>query len=198
MQISFAEMLRSKRIEKGLSQQKLADMIHVDRSTLSGWEIGRRLPDVAMISLLSEVLSVDVTDFLRIVEKPVEKLVVIIIDDEKIILDGEINVLKEVLPNAEIYSFSEPDEAKEFLRINKVQLAVLDIEMGQISGFDLCKELIEINPFLNVLFLTAFPQYSLDAWKTCACGFLEKPLNADDLRGQLTRLRWPIKGMGEV
>jgi transcriptional regulator with XRE-family HTH domain len=191
-------MLRKKRIERGMSQQKLADVIHVDRSTLSGWETGRRLPDAAMISLLSEVLRADVAVFLRATEKPAEALNVIVADDEKIILDGEIEVLREVLPGAEIYGFTEPEEAKAFLKRNKVQLAILDIEMGQISGFDLCRELLEIEPILNVFFLTAFPQYSLDAWKTGACGFLEKPLGADDIRGQLSRLRWPIEGLGDV
>ena len=198
MPISFAEILRRKRIEKEISQQKLADMIHVDRSTLSGWETGRRLPDAAMISLLSKALQVDVAVLLHAAEKPVETLNVIVIDDEKIILEGEIDVLQEILPSADIYGFTEPEEAKTFLKRNMVQLAILDIEIGQISGFDVCREFLEIEPLLNVFFLTAFPQYSLDAWKTGACGFLEKPLNAEDMRRQLSRLRQPIKSVGDV
>lgn len=195
MYITFAEMLRRKRIERGLSQQRLADMIHVDRSTLSGWETGRRLPDAAMISLLSQALKANVADFLLAAEKPAETPIVIVVDDERIILDGGIEVLREVLPNADIYGFTEPSEAKAFLERNKVQLAILDIEMGQISGFDVCREFLTVEPLLNVFFLTAFPQYSLDAWKTGACGFLEKPLNAENLRAQLARLRKPIEGV---
>ncbi len=195
MYITFAEMLRRKRIERGLSQQRLADMIHVDRSTLSGWETGRRLPDAAMISLLSQALKANVADFLLAAEKPAETPIVIVVDDERIILDGGIEVLREVLPNADIYGFTEPGEAKAFLERNKVQLAILDIEMGQISGFDVCREFLTVEPLLNVFFLTAFPQYSLDAWKTGACGFLEKPLNAENLRAQLARLRKPIEGV---
>ena len=198
MRISFAEMLRRTRIEKNISQKQLAKMIHVDRSTLSGWETGRRLPDAAMISLLSKALGVNVAEFLHATEKPAGTLNVIMIDDEKIILEGEMDVLQEILPGAFINGFTEPDEAKEFLKRNKVQLAFLDIELGQISGFDVCRELLEIEPLLNVFFLTAFPQYALDAWKTGAFGFLEKPLNADDVRGQLARLRWPIGGVGGV
>lgn len=198
MRISFAEMLRRKRIERGISQKRLADMIHIDRSTLSGWETGRRLPDAAMISLLSKALRVDVADLLHAAEKPDDTLNVIVVDDEKIILDGGIDVLREILPNATIHGFTEPDKAKAFLKENKVQIAILDIEMGQISGFDVCREFLEIEPLVNVFFLTAFPQYSLGAWKTGACGFLEKPLNAEDLRGQLARLHRPIEGMSDV
>ena len=198
MHISFAELLRRTRIQKGISQQQLANMIHVDRSTLSGWETGRRLPDATMISLLSKALGLNVAELLRATEKTAETLNVIMVDDEKIILDGGIDVLQEILPDAEINGFTEPDEAKEFLKRNKVQLAFLDIELGQISGFDICRELLEIDPLLNVFYLTAYPQYALEAWKTGAYGFLEKPLDADDVRRQLARLRWPIGGVGGV
>ena len=54
---------------------------------------------------------------------------------------------------------------------------------------------LTVDPLLNVFFLTAFPQYSLNAWKTGVSGFLEKPLNADNLRSQLARLRRPIEGV---
>ena len=198
MPILFAELLRKRRIEKGLSQQKLADMIHVDRTTLSGWETGRRLPDAAMISLLSKALQVDIAVFLRASEKPAKAQNVIVLDDEKIILNGEIEILRQVLPGADVHGFTEPAEAKAFLQKNKVQLAILDIEMGQISGFDVCQSFLEIDPLLNVFFLTAYPQYSLRAWKTGACGFLEKPLNAHDVRMQFARLRRPIEGVSDV
>ena len=196
MRISFAEMLRRARIKKEISQQQLANMVHVDRSTLSGWETGRRLPDAAMIAQLAHALGVDVAELFSAAEKPADTLNVIMIDDERIILEGEMAVLRQLLPDANISGFTEPNAAKAFLKKNKVQLAFLDIELGQISGFDVCRELLEIEPLLNVFFLTAYPQYALDAWKTGALGFLEKPLNADDLWRQLGRLRWSIKGVG--
>jgi len=193
LNILFAEMLRKKRIEKGISQQELADMIHVERSTLSGWETGRRSPDISMISLLSKALQVDIADFLHASEKHDKTDTIIVIDDEKINLDGAIDVLREVLPDADIHGFINPADAKTFLLKYRVQLVIMDIEMGRISGLDLCREFLEINPILNIFFLTAYPQYSLEAWKTGARGFLEKPLNADDLRTQLAFLRYPIE-----
>ena len=54
MNISFAETLRRLRLKNDISQQQLADLIHVQRSTIASWETGRRIPDVAMISQLSE------------------------------------------------------------------------------------------------------------------------------------------------
>ena len=49
MMIPFSEALRRLRIEKGYSQQRLADTLHVDRSTVTKWETGDRVPDAVMM-----------------------------------------------------------------------------------------------------------------------------------------------------
>ena len=195
MHISFAETLRRLRLEKGISQQKLADLIHVERSTIASWETGRRLPDAVMISQLSEFFGVDVAGLLRASENSDKILTVILLDDEKIILDGELSVLKDTMPDADIHGFTEPDNAIRFAKDNKVHLAFVDIEMGRVSGLNVCRKLMEIEPHTNIIFLTAYSQYALDAWKTDACGFLEKPLSPEGIREQLSRLRYPLGGM---
>ncbi len=195
MHISFAETLRRLRLEKGISQQKLADLIHVERSTIASWETGRRVPDAVMISQLSEFFGVDVAGLLRASENSDKILTVILLDDEKIILDGELSVLKDTMPDADIHGFTEPDNAIRFAKDNKVHLAFVDIEMGRVSGLDVCRKLMEIEPHTNIIFLTAYSQYALDAWKTDACGFLEKPLSPEGIREQLSRLRYPLGGM---
>lgn len=83
-------------------------------------------------------------------------------------------------------------EAIDYARINRVALAILDIELGTASGIDLCRRLLDINPRTNVIYLTAFPDYSIDAWDTEASGFLVKPLTPDSVRAQLKRLRYPF------
>ena len=195
MNISFAETLRRLRLKKDISQQQLADLIHVQRSTIASWETGRRIPDAAMISQLSEYLGVDVAVLLRSSEKCDKTPNIILLDDERIILEGGLSVLKETLPTAEISCFTEPDDAIRFVKENIVQIAFVDIEMGRVSGLDICKEILKIEPNMNVIFLTAFSQYALDAWKTGACGFIEKPLSSDDIRWQLAHLRRPVGGV---
>ncbi|MBQ5510791.1 MAG: response regulator, partial [Prevotella sp.] len=76
-----------------------------------------------------------------------------------------------------------------------VALAILDIELGNASGFDLCRTLLEINPRTNIVFLTAYADYSLDAWDTEASGFLLKPLTPDGVRQQLKKLRRQVMDM---
>ena len=49
---------------------------------------------------------------------------------------------------------------------------------------------------MNVVFLTAYPDYSLDAWKTDAVGFLLKPLTPEGVKEQLKKLRYPLSTGG--
>ncbi len=198
MNNTFAEALRRIRTERDLSQQALAERLCVDRSTIAGWETGRRLPDATLIKRLSECLNVDIAILMNAAGMDDENLNVIMLDDEKIILKGGIPILEEVLPGTAITGFTKPSEALAFARNNRVFLAFLDIEIGKTKGLDVCRELLEINPRTNVVFLTAYMEYSFDAWDTGACGFLLKPLSAEAVRRQLSRLRYPVRTGGET
>ena len=191
--MTFGESLKKARIEKGLSQQQLADLLYVDRSTITNWERNRRIPDFAMISKLSQQLGVDANSFLDSTGN--EKPVVIMLDNEKTILNYGVPLLKKVIKNAEVLGFVKPSLALEFVRTHNVSLAFLDIEMGMISGLDVCKELLSINPKMNVIFLTAYADHALNAWSTEASGFILKPLTEDAVKEQLKKLRYPIKGL---
>ena len=198
MDMRFAENLKKLRIERGLSQRELADMIYVDRSTVGKWENGKRLPDAVMILRLSRCLGVDTGTLLSIAEENDGSPNVILVDDQEIILTGGLPVLEAALPNATIAGFTRPSEAIEYARANKVILAFLDIEMGRMNGLELCQKLLEINPCTNIVFLTAYADYSFDAWKTGASGFMLKPLTPEGVREQLQILRYPfpIEGVG--
>ena len=127
---SFGDALRRARLNKHLSQKHLAKLLYVDRSSIANWEAGRRMPDANMISQLSECLSIDVTALLTPEKNTIEKPTVILVDDEKIILKGSIPVLRQVMPNASIFGFSNPDEALDFAKKQRVHIAFLDIELG--------------------------------------------------------------------
>lgn len=192
---SFADKLRRLRVEKGLSQQQLAMKMFVDRSSIARWESGSRLPDLILIPRLAECLGVDVLTLLPEDDGRGRTPCVILVDDEKPILSGELRMLTATLPGAEIAGFTHPSEALAFARGNPVNLAFLDIELGKTTGFELCDKLLEINPMTNVIFLTAWPDYSLKAWGSAACGFLVKPLMPEDIKLVLTKLKHPIRGL---
>ena len=195
MNQKFAETIRQLRNERGLSQIQLAEMIYVTRSTVARWESGSRMPDAVMISRLAKCLGTNTETLFSLLSEEEETLNIIMVDDEGIILSGGLPVLEEVFPSANISGFIRPSEAIAYAQNNRVALAFLDIEMGKLNGMELCRELQRINPQTNVIFLTAFMDYSLEAWKTGASGFIIKPITAAEVREQLSRLRFPLRGL---
>ncbi|MTT52983.1 helix-turn-helix domain-containing protein [Alcanivorax sp. VBW004] len=54
----FPERLRSARKQLGLTQEQLAEMLHVTKASVSAWESGREKPRFALLPALREVLGV--------------------------------------------------------------------------------------------------------------------------------------------
>lgn len=197
MSMLFAETLKKLRMEKGLSQRELAEQMYVTRSTVNRWENNTRLPDAAMIFRLSEVLGVNVDMLLSTAAQSDECSNVIMVDDRKLILTGGLPILEKVMPNATVLGFTSASDAVAYAKANRVALAFLDIELRNTNGLELCRELLEINPRTNVVYLTAYSEYAFDAWSTGASGFMLKPITPEGVTEQLKRLRYPFWTGGE-
>ena len=195
MTTSFGETLRRLRTEKGLSQQQLAVRLHMERPSVANWEAGRRMPDAATVYQIAEALSVDSSALLSAADDSCEAPNVLLVDDEPLIVTGGIPVLQEAMPNANVVGFTKPSQVLAFFSENPVALAFLDIELGRTSGLELCREMLRLRPRTNVIYLTAVREYAFDAWDTGACGYLLKPLETETVRAQLSRLRYPVKGL---
>ena len=61
---TFGNFIREKRIEKGLKQRELADLLYVTESAVSKWENGKSYPDITMIPNLCKVLGVTETELI--------------------------------------------------------------------------------------------------------------------------------------
>ena len=168
MNTLFADTLRKLRIKNGLTQIQLANLMFVNKATISKWESGSRMPDAAMITRLARVLKVDAGTLLVTTAENDESVSIIMVDDTKAVLSYNLLILEEVMPNATITGFRWPQEAIEYVKESRTDLAILDIELGTANGLDLCRTLLEINPCIKVVYLTAYPEYSLNAWDTDA------------------------------
>ncbi|MBR3016275.1 MAG: helix-turn-helix domain-containing protein [Clostridia bacterium] len=193
---NFAETLRKLREEKGITQKQLGKEMFVNHSTIARWESGTRLPDAAMILRLARSLGVDANILFQIVGRSEDIPNVLVVDDSRVILTENLSVLEEAMPDAAITGYIWPGEAVEYAKMNRISLAFLDIELGASSGFDLCRKLLEVNPLTNIVFLTAYADYAINAWGTMACGFLLKPLTVEAVKDQLKRLRYPLSTGG--
>ena len=55
----FPEQLLNDRKAAGMTQEQLADAVHVARNTISSWEHGRTQPDLETLRLLGQALHFD-------------------------------------------------------------------------------------------------------------------------------------------
>ena len=64
-QKQIGKFIKTKRIEKGLTQQELANQLNVTDKAISNWETGRRLPDISLMVDLSKKLDISIQDLLN-------------------------------------------------------------------------------------------------------------------------------------
>ncbi|WP_268913579.1 helix-turn-helix transcriptional regulator [Lentilactobacillus sp. SPB1-3] len=63
--MNFSDKLKKCRNQKGITQEELADYLHVSRKTVSGWETGRSYPDVNIIINISDFFDVSFENLIR-------------------------------------------------------------------------------------------------------------------------------------
>lgn len=117
---------------------------------------------------------------------------ILAVDDEPKALNSFLRVLKQVAPLAEVTALTEPEEAFAYLSHNQVDIAFLDIKMGGLTGLGLAKKCEQLCPGVNIIFVTGYSEYALDALRLHVSGYLIKPVRAEDLRAELENLRTPL------
>lgn len=114
-------------------------------------------------------------------------------DDEALALEMLVDSIKEVKPDAEIFEFSKPSKLLEFAKENQCDVAFLDIHMRGMTGVELAKKLKEAYPKINIIFVTGFDQYTGDAMKMRASGYIMKPVTPEKIKEEFDELRHPIE-----
>lgn len=104
----------------------------------------------------------------------------IVIDDEDYQRSAIEKVITKFCPNVSLVGSADGVQSGiAAITKNKPDLILLDIKMGDGTGFDLLGKLDNIN--FNVIFITAFDQYAIKAFRFSAIDYLLKPLDPDDL-----------------
>ncbi len=118
-------------------------------------------------------------------------MTVLIADDEILALQSLQRVVSRVLFNAVILTAASGRQALSLAESTPIDLAFLDIELQDMNGLDLVRHLKALRPELNIILVTAYENYALDAWRLYVSAFLLKPANAADVRTALQHLRSP-------
>lgn len=128
---------------------------------------------------------------------PAQKLKTIIVDDEKLSRDALKNYINEFCPDIEIVAECVTANAA-FKEITKYapQLVFLDIEMPKGSGFDLLRKFERIE--FKVIFVTAFSDYAVDAFRFSATDFLLKPVKVSELVEAVKKARRDLETINSL
>jgi len=111
----------------------------------------------------------------------------LIIDDEARARQGLEVVLEKYCPRVEVLcSCESPIDALKKIKELQPELIFLDVQMPEMSGFDLLNKIDEIT--FDVIFITAYDKYAIKAIKFSALDYLLKPIDVEELVAAVNRI----------
>jgi two-component system, NarL family, invasion response regulator UvrY len=107
---------------------------------------------------------------------------VLIVDDHPIVRRGLRDILKEE-PDLDVSETADGREALNLISQQPFDLVVLDLDLPDINGLDLLKEIKRVRHQVHVLILSVYPedQFAVRVLKAGAAGFISKEAAPEDL-----------------
>jgi len=89
-----------------------------------------------------------------------------------------------------VHTFTEEEEAIDFVRANKVDLAILDIKLKKMSGIDVLARMKKILPAMRAIMLTGYPtvETAREASSLGANEYCIKPIDKDELEEKVSKV----------
>lgn len=111
----------------------------------------------------------------------------VIVDDEQHNIDNLVNLLQKHCPQVNVLATATgAEEAEPLINACNPALLLLDIQMPGKNGFDLLRSLPQRN--FEVIFITAYDQYGIQAIKFSAIDYLLKPVNITELKQAINKV----------
>ena len=111
-----------------------------------------------------------------------------IVDDESLALSRLKRLLNENGID-DITAFDNPIEALKEVTKTKFDAVFLDISMPNITGLELADSIIQLEPKTFIIFQTAYSEFALDAYKSGGMAYLMKPIESNDIKNILEKIR---------
>ncbi|MDP2386833.1 MAG: LytTR family DNA-binding domain-containing protein [Bacteroidota bacterium] len=119
------------------------------------------------------------------------KITAILVDDEENGREVMRNLLENFFQEIELVGEAENvEDAFKLVKAKQPQLVFLDIQMPRQSGFNLLKKFEELS--FEVIFVTSYDQYAINAIKFSALDYLLKPVEIKDLRDAINKAKKSI------
>ncbi len=117
---------------------------------------------------------------------------ILCVDDEPLMLKMLEMAIRDAKPDADITAHKKQADLLEDARKNGCDIAFLDIHMRGMNGVELAKALKEVNPKMNIIFVTGYSEYAGEAMSLHASGYIMKPVTKEKIKQELEDLRFPI------
>jgi DNA-binding LytR/AlgR family response regulator len=114
----------------------------------------------------------------------------IVAEDEALLRESLVAQLRQAAPELELVAECEDGgSALEAIAELQPDIAFLDIRMPGLTGLEVAAAAAETSPHTQVVFVTAYDQYAVDAFERGAVDYLLKPVTAERLAATLQRLK---------
>jgi len=120
------------------------------------------------------------------------------LDDEQAVLHYTVKALKACLPEEDIRVFTDTDDFLEAFRETPADVVFMDIEMPGTDGITLAQKLNTIKENLNIVFVTGYDQYALEAFDVYASDYMKKPCTPEKIQRAMGKLRYPLEAPKDV
>ena len=119
-------------------------------------------------------------------------MTIVCVDDHSIMLRGTKQSVEQILPDASIAAFANADEALGFAKENGCDVLISEIELCGVDGLTLAKRVKNMNPKVNIIFLTVCDEkeYAKEVFQRKPRGYLLKPAKRSQLEKELKNLRY--------
>ena len=121
-------------------------------------------------------------------------MTVVCVDDHSILLNGLAESVKQILPDANVNAFVSANDALVFVKKNGCDILICEIDLHDMSGITLAKQIKKLNPKVNIVFHTVCDEreYARDVISMKTSGYLVKPTTKEQLVFELTNLRYSV------
>ena len=116
-------------------------------------------------------------------------MIAIAVDDEALMLGALVAAIEASPDITEVARFSDCEEALEFIRTHRADIAFLDINMRGMGGLALAEKIVAARPNCKIVFCTGYEEYAIPAFKLHASGYLMKPISAEDVQGEIDNIK---------
>jgi DNA-binding LytR/AlgR family response regulator len=114
----------------------------------------------------------------------------VIAEDESLLREALVQQLALAWPALEIAAACEDGgSALEAIAVHQPDIVFLDIRMPGLSGLEVAAAMAELSPQSQIVFVTAYNQYAIDAFEKGAVDYLLKPIAPERLLSTIKRLQ---------